>query len=191
MDHFPAYSSLLAFTPEALRNWGQAHENHSEQTLQFHTQLHEWKCTKQDLCTILGKAYEETQVLKEHVISNDVTQEHLYMLHIQVKRTALQVRDMTHDIDQLISVTLKQMTLNVEVVRDFGTVLHAIPYDMLEIHDFYHSTRSFYIRLMDRLVNKYKKNNPFIINITHSFESFCQGVSKTGSIHNVQAPAEL
>ena len=85
MDHFPAYSSLLAFTPEALRNWGQAHENHSEQTLQFHTQLHEWKCTKQDLCTILGKAYEETQVLKEHVISNDVTQEHLYMLHIQVK----------------------------------------------------------------------------------------------------------
>ena len=98
---------------------------------------------------ILGKAYEETQVLKEHVISNDVTQEHLYVLHIQVKCTALRVRDATCDVDQLIGVALKQMMLNVEVVCNFGTVLHTIPYDTLEIHDFYHSIRSFYIGLMD------------------------------------------
>ena len=82
---------------------------------------------------------------------------------------ALWVRDVTRDIDQLINVALKQMTLNVEAVHDFGTVLHAIPYDMLEIHDFYHSIRSFYIGLMDQLINKYKKNNPFVINIAHLF----------------------
>ncbi len=102
------------------------------------------------------------------------TQEHLYMLHIQVKHMALWVRDATCDVDQLISVALKQMMLNVEVVCNFGTVLCTIPYDTLEIHDFYDSIRSFYIGLMDQLVNKYKKNNPFIINIAHSFESFLQ-----------------
>src|SRR5258708_21969247 len=51
----PMLGSSLAFTPEALRNWGQAHEDHLEQTLQFCTQLHEWKRTKQDLHMILGK----------------------------------------------------------------------------------------------------------------------------------------
>src|SRR5258707_1993871 len=96
------------------------------------------------------------------------------MLHIQVKHMALWVRDATCDVDQLISVALKQMMLNVEVVCNFGTVLCTIPYDTLEIHDFYDSIRSFYIGLMDQLVNKYKTNNPFIINIAHSFESFLQ-----------------
>ncbi len=66
------------------------------------------------------------------------------------------------------------MMLNVEVVRNFGTVLCAIPYNTLEIHDFYCSIRSFYIGLMDQLINKYKTNNPFVINIAHLFESFLQ-----------------
>ncbi len=145
----PMLGSPLAFTLEALRNWGQAHLDHSEQTIQFCTQLNEWKHTKQDLCTILGKAYEEMRVLKEHIISNNVTQEHLYALHIQVKCSAMQARDMTCDIDQLIGITLKQMTLNVEVVCNFGTVLHAIPYNTLEIQDFYHLIRSFYIGLLE------------------------------------------
>src|SRR5258708_4613594 len=94
----------------------------------------------------------------------------------RLQHTALWVRDATRDIDQLIGVALKQMMLNVnvEVVCNFGTVLRPIPYYMLEIHDFYRSIRSFYIRLMDQLVNKYKTNNPFVINIAHSFESFLQ-----------------
>ena len=92
---------------------------------------------KEDLQKILMKAYEETRALKEHVVSNNVTQEHLYTLHIQVKRTATRVREVSHNIDQLIGVALKQMTLNVDAVRDFGTVLQSIPFDTLGVQDFY------------------------------------------------------
>ncbi|SRR5258708_4096677 len=145
----PMLGGPLAFTLEVLRNLGQAHLDHSEQTIQYHTQLNEWKHTKQDLHTILGKAYEEMQVLKEHIISNDVTQEHLYALHIQVKCSAMWVRDVTHNVGQLIGIALKQMTLNVEAVHNFGTILCAIPYNTLEIQDFYHSIRSFYIGLLE------------------------------------------
>ncbi len=90
----PQLSGALAFTPEALRSWGRAHMDHmdhSEQTIQFRTQLHKWKSTKQELCKVLSKAYEDTHLLKEHVVSNEVTQEHLYVLHIQVKWTAKQI----------------------------------------------------------------------------------------------------
>ncbi len=66
------------------------------------------------------------------------------------------------------------MTLNVDAVRDFGTVLRAIPFDTLEVQDFYRSIRSFYIRLMERLTQKHGKNNPFILNIAHSFKHFLQ-----------------
>src|SRR5258708_13065148 len=66
------------------------------------------------------------------------------------------------------------MTLNVDTIRDFGTLLHVIPFDTLTTQDFYCSIRSFYVGLLARLVNNYGKNNPYIINITHSFENFLQ-----------------
>ena len=66
------------------------------------------------------------------------------------------------------------MTLNVKAVHDFGTVLHAIPFNTLSIPDFYCSIRSFYAGFLERLVAKYRKNNPFLINITHSFKHFLQ-----------------
>ena len=109
----PQLDGPLAFTQEALKTWGRAHLDQSEQTHHFHTQLKEWKEMKEDLWKILMRAYEEMRVLKEHVMSNDVTQEHLYALHIQVKCTATRVREASHNIDQLIGVALKQMTLNV------------------------------------------------------------------------------
>src|SRR5258708_5192533 len=66
------------------------------------------------------------------------------------------------------------MTLNVKVVHDFRTVLCAIPFDTLSIPDFYHSIQSFYARFLKHLVAKYRKNNPFLINIAHSFKHFLQ-----------------
>ena len=66
------------------------------------------------------------------------------------------------------------MTLNVDAIRNFSTVLHAIPFDTLTIQDFYQSLRSFYIGMLNRLVKKYGKNNPYIINVTHAFENFLQ-----------------
>ncbi len=119
----PQLDSPLAFTQEALKTWGRAHLDQSEQTHRFCAQLKEWKETKEDLRKILMKAYEEMRMLKEHVVSNDVTQEHLYALHIQVKHTATRVREASHNIDQLIGVALKQMTLNINAVHNFGTVL--------------------------------------------------------------------
>ncbi len=89
--NMPQLSGALAFTLEALRSWGHAHMDHSEQTIQFWTQLRKWKSTKQELHKVLSKAYEDTCLLKEHVVSNEVTQEHLYVLHIQVKWTAKQI----------------------------------------------------------------------------------------------------
>jgi len=84
----PQLNAPLAFTPAALRNWGRAHEDQSVQAIQFHKQLKEWKNTKQDLQKIMAQAYEDTRELKEYVVLNEVTQEHLYALHMQVKCTA-------------------------------------------------------------------------------------------------------
>src|SRR5260221_3300884 len=66
------------------------------------------------------------------------------------------------------------MTLNINAIRDFGTLLCVIPFDMLMTQDFYCSIRSFYVGLLACLVKDYGKNNPYIINITHSFEHFLQ-----------------
>ncbi len=122
----------------------------------------------------MAQAYKDTCELKEYVISNEVTQEHLYALHMQVKHTAKRVRMASQNIDLLISIALKQMTLNVDTVRDFSTVLRAIPFDTLEVQDFYRSICSFYIGLMECLTQKHGKNNPFILNIAHSFKHFLQ-----------------
>ena len=170
----PQLNAPLAFTPAALKNWGRVHEDQSAQAIQFREQLKEWKNTKQDLRKIMAQAYEDTRELKEYVVSNEVTQEHLYALHMQVKHTAKRVRTASQNVDLLISIALKQMTLNVDAVRDFGTVLRAIPFDTLEVQDFYRSIRSFYVGLMERLTQKHGKNNPFILNIAHSFEHFLQ-----------------
>ena len=125
------------FSQEALKFWGHAHVDYSKQSVQFHMQLHEWKMTKVELCQILTKAYEDTHLLKEHIVSNEVTQEHLYALHIQVKCTVKQVHEASHNVDRLINTALKQMTLNVDTIHDFGTVLCTIPFDTLMIQDFY------------------------------------------------------
>ena len=91
----PQLNGPLAFTRDALQNWGGAHLDHSEQSTQFRSQLCEWKTTKVELHKILAKVYKDTRVLKEHVVTNQVTQEHMYMLHIQVKRTAKQIREVS------------------------------------------------------------------------------------------------
>ena len=49
------------------------------------------------------------------------------------------VHDASLDIDHLIEIAIKQMTLNVDAVHNFGTILHSIPFDTLSIQDFYHS----------------------------------------------------
>jgi len=49
-----------------------------------------------------------------------------------------------------------------------------IPFDMLMTQDFYRSIQSFYVGLLACLVKDYSKNNPYIINIAHSFEHFLQ-----------------
>ncbi len=87
----------------------------------------------------MNQAYEdeETRKLKEHIVSNEVTQEHLFVLHMQVKHTATCMREVSQNVNQLISIAMKQMMLNVDAVQDFGTVLRAIPFDTLGIQDFY------------------------------------------------------
>ena len=122
----------------------------------------------------MSHTYEETRVLKQHVVSNEVTQDHLYSLHNQVKHTTQQVCDALQDVDQLIEITIKQMSLNVDAVRDFGTILCSIPFDTLSIQDFYHSIRSFYIGLMECYVKLYGKNNLYVVNIDHAFKNFLQ-----------------
>src|SRR6266436_7951313 len=110
----PLLDGPLAFTPEALVHWGHANTDRSEHTVQFKTQLHEWRKTKIELQNVLLRTYEETHVLKQHVMSNKVTQDHLYSLHNQVKHTVQQVRDALQDVDRLIEITIKQMSLNVD-----------------------------------------------------------------------------
>ena len=87
----PQLKGPIAFTKEALKNWGQAHIDNSEQSVQFRIQLQEWKDTKVELQNILEKAYQDTRLPKEHVVSNEVTQDHLYALHNPVKHMAKQV----------------------------------------------------------------------------------------------------
>ena len=93
--------------------------------------------------------YEETSMLKQHVVSNDVTQDHIYALHDQVKHTVKCIHEASQGMDHLIDIALKQMMLNVDMVRDFGTVLHSIPFDTLSIQDLYHSICSFYVGLIE------------------------------------------
>src|SRR5258707_9582646 len=132
--------------PEALVHWGHANTDQSKHTVQFKTQLHEWRNTKiEGLQNVLSCTYKETCVLKQHVMSNKVTQDHLYSLHNQVKHTMQWVHDASQDINQLIEIAIKQMSLNVDAIRDFGTILCSIPFDTLSIQDFYHSIQSFYI----------------------------------------------
>ena len=133
----PQLEGPIVFTKEALKNWGWAHIDNSEQSVQFCIQLQEWKDTKVKLHNILEKAYQDTRLLKEHVVSNKVMQDHLYMLHNQVKQTAKQVQEASHRVDQLIGTALKQMMLNVNAIRDFGTLLCAIPFNILMTQDFY------------------------------------------------------
>ena len=66
------------------------------------------------------------------------------------------------------------MSLNVDAIRDFGTILCSIPFDTLSIQDFYCSIWSFYIGLMECYVKFYGKNNPYVVNIDHAFENFLQ-----------------
>src|SRR5260370_16654812 len=66
------------------------------------------------------------------------------------------------------------MLLNVNAIRDFGTILCSIPFDTLSIQDFYHSIQSFYIGLMECYIKFYGKNNPYVVNIDHAFENFLQ-----------------
>src|SRR5260221_3631435 len=66
------------------------------------------------------------------------------------------------------------MLLNIDAVRDFGTILCSIPFNTLSIQDFYHSIQSFYIGLMEHYVKFYGKNNPYVVNIDHAFENFLQ-----------------
>ena len=99
---------------------------------------------------------------------------YLYALHNQVKHTAKQVQEASCRVNWLIGTALKQMMLNVDVIRDFGMLLHVIPFDMLMTQDFYCSIRSFYVGLLAHLVKEYGKNNPYIINIAHSFKHFLQ-----------------
>ncbi len=56
----PQLEGSIAFMKEALKNWGQAHIDNSEQSVQFHIQLQEWKSTKIELQNILKKAYQDT-----------------------------------------------------------------------------------------------------------------------------------
>src|SRR5258708_35827180 len=66
------------------------------------------------------------------------------------------------------------MMLNINAIRDFGTLLHVILFNMLTTQDFYCSIQSFYVGLLAHLVKDYGKNNLYIINITHSFKHFLQ-----------------
>ena len=45
----PMLEGPLAFKPEVLKHWGCANTDHSEYTMQFQTQLHEWRNTKIEL----------------------------------------------------------------------------------------------------------------------------------------------
>ena len=56
----PQLEGPIAFMKEALKNWGRAHIDNSEQSVQFCIQLWEWKSTKIELRNILKKAYQDT-----------------------------------------------------------------------------------------------------------------------------------
>ena len=64
------------------------------------------------------------------------------------------------------------MSLNMDAIKDFRTLLCTIPFNMLKIEDFYHSIRSFYMGIMAHLVKKHGMNNLFILNIVQAFDNF-------------------
>src|SRR5258708_35636836 len=105
---------------------------------------------------------------------NDVTQDHIYTLHNQVKHTVKRIHEASQGMDHLIDIALKQMMLNVDMVRDFRTILHSIPFDALSIQDTYRSICSFYMGLIKRYVKLYGKNNLYVIRIDHAFDAFLQ-----------------
>ena len=135
-------------------------------------QVKEWKKMKVELNYLMVQAYEETKTLQEYIVKNDVTRDHIHSLHHQVKHSCKKSQSVSDQVDELIKLTKKQMTLNVDAIKDFGTVLHAFPSDTLKVEDFYHSIQSFYISLIDQFVKKFGKDNVFIINIANSFEHF-------------------
>ncbi len=113
-------------------------------------------------------------MLKQHVMSNDMTQDHIYALHNQVKHTVKCIHKASQGMDHLINIVLKQMTLDVDMVRDFGTILHSIPFGTLSIQDLYCSICSFYIGLIEQYVKLYGKNNLYVVSIDHAFDAFLQ-----------------
>ena len=76
--------------------------------------------------------------------------------------------------DHLIDIALKQMTLNVDAVRDFGTILHSIPFNTLSVQDLYRSICSFYVGLIEWYMKFYGKNNLYVVNVDHAFNAFLQ-----------------
>ncbi len=102
----PQLEGPLAFTPKALKVWRQVHIDNSECSLHFCDQLREWKKTKVELQKVLSQAYEEMSKLKQHVVLNEVTQDHIYALHNQVKHAAKCVCKASQGIDQLINIAL-------------------------------------------------------------------------------------
>ncbi len=95
----PSLDRPLAFTPEVLKIWGSANTDCSEQAIQFCAQIREWKNTKMELQNVLMQVYEEMHTLKQHVMSNEVMQDHLYALHNQVKHTVQWVCKASLDVD--------------------------------------------------------------------------------------------
>lgn len=168
----PLLDGPLQIEKSALKGWTKAHYDYSEQAKYYHMQVKEWKKTKVELNHLMAQAYEETKTLQEYVVENDVTRDHIRSLHHQVKRSCKKSRSASDQVDELIELAKKQMTLNVDAIKDFGTVLRAFPSDTLEVEDFYRSIRSFYIGLLDRFTKKFGKDNAFIINIAHAFENF-------------------
>ena len=168
----PLLDGPLQIEKSALKGWTKAHYDYLEQAKYYHMQVKEWKKTKVELNHLMAQAYEETKTLQEYVVENDVTRDHIRSLHHQVKRSCKKSRSASDQVDELIELAKKQMTLNVDAIKDFGTVLRAFPSDTLEVEDFYRSIRSFYIGLLDRFTKKFGKDNAFIINIAHAFENF-------------------
>ena len=168
----PQLDKPVFFTKDALKTWGRAHVDYTQEGLRYQRQVSEWKRTRKELYNFIAHAYKETRLLKQHLIGNDVSQDHLYAVHEQIKSTAKALRKGSLSVADLMKVAETQMTVNVEAVRDFGTLLRAIPHDSLDIPDFYRSIRSFFIGLMWRFEKKYGVNNAQVIGIMHTFEHF-------------------
>ena len=155
-----------------MKSWGRAHVDYTQQGMRYQNQVVKWKRTKKELYHFIAIAYNDTRNLKEHLVANDVSQDHLYSVHEQIKCTAKHLRKSSLSVQDLMKVAENQMTVNVEAIKDFGTLLRAIPHDSLEIQDFYRSIRSFFIGLLWRFEKKFGVNNMQVIGILHAFEHF-------------------